>query len=189
MIRINLLPGEERKHRRAATSFKTGDLVWPVMIMAAAVVIMGGAMLSQRTTASRLERNIAEVDMKARELAPQIERVNRLAQERAELDLRLGIINKLEHGRTQTVRLMDDLARSLPDHVWLTSATQDLGNMLSLEGVALSNLVVSDLMSHLDRSPMFADVELEVAERSTIGDKDAVKFRLRCRVTPDEPAQ
>jgi type IV pilus assembly protein PilN len=165
MIRINLLPGEERKHRRASTSFKTGDLVWPVVIMAAAVVIMGGAMLSQRTRASQLVRNIAEVD------------------------LRLGIINKLERGRTQTVRLMDDLARSLPDHVWLTSATQGAGNTLALEGVALSNLVVSDLMSHLDRSPMFADVELEVAERSTIGDKDAVKFRLRCRVTPDEPAQ
>ena len=189
MIRINLLPGEERKHRGAAVSLKTGDLVLPAVILAGTVLIMGGMMLSQRTAASQLARNITEVDAQARLLAPQIERVNRLAQERAELDLRLGIINKLERGRTQTVRLMDDLARSLPDHVWLTSATQDAGNTLSLEGVAMSNLVVSDLMSHLDRSPMFADVELEVAERNTIGDKEAVKFRLRCRVTPDEPAQ
>lgn len=190
MIRINLLPGEERKHRRAPVTFKTGDLVWPVTIVVAAALFMGGTFLSQRTRASQLQRNIAEVEAQARALAPQIERVNRLAQERAELDLRLGIINKLEKGRTQTVRLMDDLARALPDHVWLTSATQDAsGGSLSLEGVALSNLVVSDLMTHLDRSPMFADVELEVAERTTIGDKDAVKFRLRCRVTPDEPAQ
>ncbi|HEY6867386.1 MAG TPA: PilN domain-containing protein [Candidatus Eisenbacteria bacterium] len=189
MIRINLLPGEERKHRRAPVTFKTGDLVLPVMIGVLALMFMGGTYLSQVTRAAQLRRNIAEVDAQARALAPQIERVNRLAQERAELDLRLGIINKLEKGRTQTVRLMDDLARALPDHVWLTSATQDAGGTLSLEGVALSNLVVSDLMTHLDRSPMFADVELDVAERTTIGDKDAVKFRLRCRVTPDEPAQ
>ena len=27
MIRINLLPNEERKHRRASVSIKTGDLV------------------------------------------------------------------------------------------------------------------------------------------------------------------
>ena len=190
MIRINLLPSEERKHHRGpSVSFKGGDLVVPGLIFGIAVVIMAVAGLSQHTRASQLQHSIADVDIQARALAPQIERVNRLAQERAELDLRLGIINKLERGRTQTVRLMDDLARSLPDHVWLSSATQDLGNTLTLEGTAMSNLVVSDLMSHLDRSPMFADVELEVAERTTIGDKDAVKFRLRCRVTPDEPAQ
>jgi len=189
MIRINLLPGEERKRGRPSVSFKMGDLVMPVVVLAAAVLFMGGAMLSQRTRASQLTRSIAEVDVQARALAPQIERVNRLAQERAELDLRLGIINKLERGRTQAVRLMDELARVLPDHVWLTTADQDQGNTLTLEGTAMSNLVVSDLMTHLDRSPMFADVELEIAERSQIGDKDAVKFRLHCRVTPDEPAQ
>jgi type IV pilus assembly protein PilN len=189
MIRINLLPGEERKRGRPSVSFKMGDLVVPVAILAAAVLVMGGTLLSQRSRASQLTRAIADVDIQARALAPQIERVNRLAQERAELDLRLGIINKLERGRTQTVRLMDDLARSLPDHVWLSSATQSAGNTLSLEGTAMSNLVVSDLMTHLDRSPMFADVELEYAERTTFGDKGAVKFRLRCRVTPDEPAQ
>ena len=189
MIRINLLPGEERKHGRPSVSFKMGDLVAPALILAGTVLFMGGFFLSQLTQAARLTRSIADVDIQARALAPQIERVNRLAQERAELDLRLGIISKLERGRTQTVRLMDDLARSLPDHVWLSSATQDAGNTLSLEGTAMSNLVVSDLMTHLDRSPMFADVELEYAERTTIGDKGAVKFRLRCRVTPDEPAQ
>ena len=189
MIRINLLPGDERKRGRPSVSLKVGDLVIPVAVMAAAVLVMGGTFLSQHSRASQLTHAIADVDVQARALAPQIERVNRLAQERAELDLRLGIINKLERGRTLTVRLMDDLARCLPDHVWLSSASQDAGSMLTLEGTAMSNLVVSDLMTHLDRSPMFADVELEYAERTTIGDNGAVKFRLHCRVTPDEPAQ
>ena len=189
MIRINLLPGEERKHRRpATTAASSGDLVLPIAIVVSAFLIMAGAGVSQTTRMAQLNHRIAEVDAEARKLAPQIERVNRLAQERAELDLRLGIINKLEKGRTLSVRLMDELARCLPDHLWLTSA-QESGNALALEGGAMSNLVVSDLMSRLDRSPMFADVELEVAERATIGDKDAVKFRLHCRVTPDEPAQ
>jgi len=166
-----------------------GDLVMPVTILAGTLLFMGVVLISQRTRAAQLQRAIVEVDNQARALAPQIERVNRLAQERAELDLRLGIINRLERGRTQAVRLMDELARVLPDHVWLTSANQDQGNLLTLEGTAMSNLVVSDLMTHLDRSSMFADVELDVAERAQIGDKDAVKFRLHCRVTPDEPAQ
>ena len=190
MIRINLLPGEERKHRRqASTSSSSGDLVLPIAIVVSAFLIMGGAAASQSMRMSGLTHRIAEVDEEARKLAPQIERVNRLAQERAELDLRLGIINKLEKGRTLSVRLMDELARCLPDHLWLTMADQSSGTSLSLEGVAMSNLVVSDLMSRLDRSPMFSDVELDVAERSAFGDHDAVKFRVRCHVTPDEPAQ
>ena len=189
MIRINLLPGEERRHRRAAASFKVGDLAFPVGLLSAVVLVMTGMGLSQHARVGQLTRSIAEVDAEERALAPQIERVNRLTQERAELDLRLGIIHKLEKGRTQSVRLMDELARSLPDHVWLSSTSQESNNSLALEGIAMSNLVVSDLMSRLDRSSMFADVELDVAERAAIGEKDAVRFRLRCRVTPDEPAQ
>ncbi len=189
MIRINLLPGEERKHRRPTTTANTGDLMLPIAIVVAAFLVIAGAAVSQTTRMSQLTHRIADVDAEARKLAPQIERVNRLAQERAELDLRLGIINKLEKGRTVSVRLMDELARCLPDHLWLTSAEQQAGGGLALEGVAMSNLVVSDLMSRLDRSPMFSDVELDVAERTAFGDHDAVKFRVRCHVTPDEPAQ
>ena len=188
MIRINLLPGEERKHRRAPVTFKTGDLVWPVTIVVAAALFMGGTFLSQRTRASQLQRNIAEVEAQARALAPQIERVNRLAQERAELDLRLGIISKLEKGRTQSVRLMDELARCIPDHLWLTLAQQDAGDKLTLEGVTYSNLVVSDFMSRLERSPLFASVELGVAERGQVAGKDVTKFKLSCRITPEERA-
>jgi type IV pilus assembly protein PilN len=144
--------------------------------------------MSQRVRIGQLTRSIAEVDAESRALAPQIERVNRLAQERAELDLRLGIIHRLEKGRTKTVRVMDELARCLPDHLWLTSALEDDSGKLALEGVTLSNLVVSDFMSRLDRSPMFSGVELTLAQRATVGDKDVVNFQVTCQVTPDEPA-
>ena len=83
---------------------------------------------------------------------------------------------------------MDELARCLPDHLWLNSATQDAATSLNLEGVTFSNLVVSDFMSRLERSSMFANVNLEVAERGNIQEKDVVKFRVTCQVTPDEPA-
>lgn len=190
MIRINLLPREEKAQRAAPVNFKfkVGDLVVPgVMLLAAGLVVAGTAM-SQRSRAASLQKSIAEVEAQSRALQPQIERVNRLAQERAELDLRLGIISKLEKGRTQSVRLMDELARCVPDHLWLTGTTQDAGSALALEGVTFSNLVVSDFMSRLERSPMFANVELEVAERGEVDQHGVVKFRLRCDVTPDEPA-
>ena len=188
MIRINLLPREEKAQRRTAIEFKAGELVIPVAVCVAAILVIAGTALSQRSRVASLEKSIADVDAESRALAPQIERVNRLAQERAELDLRLGIINKLEKGRTQSVRIMDELARCVPDHLWMTLAQQDAGSQLNLEGVTYSNLVVSDFMSRLERSPMFANVELGVAETGLIIDRDVVKFRITCQVTPDESA-
>jgi len=188
MIRINLLPHEQKAHRGTAIKFNAGELVIPVAVLVASILVMTGTALSQRSRVTSLQHSIAEVDAQSRALAPQIERVNRLAQERAELDLRLGIINKLEKGRTQSVRVMDELARCVPDHLWMTMAQQDAGTQLNLEGVTYSNLVVSDFMSRLERSAMFANVELGVAETGQISDRDVVKFRITCQVTPDEPA-
>ena len=188
MIRINLLPREEKAPRPAAISFKAGDLVIPAVLIVASALVIAGTALSQYSRATSLARSIAEVDEQSRALAPQIERVNRLAQERAELDLRLGIIAQLEKGRAQSVRLMDDLARCVPDHLWLTGANQESGGSLTVEGVTFSNLVVSDFISRLERSPMFASVELDFAERGMVTDREVVKFRVTCQVTPDEPA-
>jgi type IV pilus assembly protein PilN len=188
MIRINLLPREEKAQRRASISFNPGDMVIPVGVLAAAGLVIAGTALSQHSRVGSLERSIAEVEAQSRELAPQIERVNQLARERAELDLRLGIINRLEKGRSQSVRLMDELARCVPDHLWLQTANQDGAGGLTIEGVTFSNLVVSDFMTRLEQSPMFAGVELGVAERGELEKSQIVKFQISCRVTPDEPA-
>ena len=189
MIRINLLPREEKGARKSSpVAFKAGDLVVPLAAIVAAGLIVAGTAMSQHTRATTLQHSIAQVEAQSRSLAPQIERVNRLAQERAELDLRVGIITKLEKGRTQSVRLMDELARCIPEHLWLASIDESGGTQLRLEGSTFSNLVVSDLMSRLDRSPMFANVELEIAEQAVVDKREIVKFRVACQVTPDEPA-
>jgi Tfp pilus assembly protein PilN len=188
MIRINLLPKDDKAQRRVKVDIQPGDLVIPVAIVAAAALVIFGTALSQGSRIGSLQHSIAGIDAESRALAPQIEKVNRLAQERAELDLRLGIITKLGKGRTQSVRLMDELARCVPDHLWLTLAQQDGGDRLTLEGVTYSNLVVSDFMSRLERSSLFASVELGVAERGQVTSKDVVKFKITCQLTPEERA-
>jgi len=189
MIRVNLLPREEKaQHKSVSFDLKLGDMVLPGAVLGLTALVIAGTVMSQNTAIGGLSTSIAKVDNESRSLAPQIARVNQLAQERAELDLRMGIIGRLEKGRTQSVRLMDELAKCVPDHLWLTGATQDAGGALSLEGVTYSNLVVSDFMARLDRSPLFANVNLEVAEKGNVTDKSVVKFRLTCSVTPDESA-
>ncbi len=188
MIRVNLLPKDERVHKSAPVQFKAGEYVIPIAVLVAvAAVVMGTGVAQQMATAS-VTKSIAEVEAQSRALAPQIERVNQLAKEKAELDLRLGVIHRLEEGRTTGVRMMDELAKCLPDHMWLTSALQDNGTTLSIEGQTFSNLVVSDFMARLERSPMFANVTLETAERGAIDEHPVVKFRLHCQITPNEQA-
>jgi len=191
MIRVNLLPREEKAKRKSASApvdLKVGDMVLPAIVVGAAALVIAGSAMSQRTRQAGLEKSIQQVDAESRALAPQIARVNQLAQERAELDLRMGIISKLGKGRTQSVRLMDELARCVPDHLWLTGVSQDAGNHLQLEGVTYSNLVVSDFMSRIERSQMFSNVELAVAERGQVTDKSVVKFQVSCTVNPDKSA-
>ncbi len=189
MIRVNLLPREEKAQQKAVSfDLKLGDMVIPGAVLGLTALVIAGTVMSQHSAIGGLQQSITQVDNEGRALAPQIARVNQLAQEKAELDLRMGVIGKLEKGRTQSVRLMDELAKCVPDHLWLTGATQDAGGSLSLEGVTYSNLVVSDFMSRLERSPMFANVELGIAEKGTVSDKTVVKFRVSCQVTPDETA-
>ncbi len=188
MIRVNLLPKDERVRQSAPLQLRAGELVVPVVVLAAVAAVIAGTVVSQRMAFDSMTRSIADVEMQSRALAPQIEKVNQLAQEKAELDLRLGVISKLEQGRVEGVRMMDELAKSVPDHLWLTSVTEDSPGSLTVEGQTFSNLVVSDFMARLERSPMFANVNLEVAERGTIDTHEVVKFRLTCQVTPSETA-
>lgn len=187
MIRINLLPQEEKAHRQVSFNFKAGEILIPVAVVAAVALVLGGTAMSQQVSVASLQKSITDVEEQSRALGPQIERVNRLAREKAELDLRLGIISKLESGRTSSVRLMDELARCVPDHLWLTTAQQVSPTQVSVEGVTYSNLVISDFMSSLERSPMFANVEVTLAQRSESSTGSTVKFRINCQVTPDAP--
>ena len=188
MIRINLLPREEKAHREMNIQLpKMGELFLPVLVLLVVGLAIGGTAFAQRAKVESLVKALAKVDEESRALAPQIERVNRLAQERAELDLRLGIVHKLEQGRTVSVRVLDQAAACMPDHLWLTTLNQ-AGPSLTLEGMTYSNLVVSEFMSRLERSPLFASVELEFAERTQLAQRDIVKFSVSCKVTPDEPA-
>ena len=78
MIRINLLPREERSQRRAPIQFNAGEMVIPVAVLVAAILVITGTALSQHSRVVSLEHSIAEVDAQSRALAPQIGRVNRL---------------------------------------------------------------------------------------------------------------
>jgi len=52
MIRINLLPREEKAQRKAAIQFNAGELVIPVAVLVASILVITGTALSQRSRAT-----------------------------------------------------------------------------------------------------------------------------------------
>ena len=58
MIRINLLPREDKGQRKATFSFHAADLIVPVAVLVAAGLVMAGTALSQRARGTVLYRRV-----------------------------------------------------------------------------------------------------------------------------------
>jgi len=197
MIRINLMPFEERgqKARRPQSARKSGGgggtagMLLPLAIVAGVLVLIVGTIVQQQAQVHLLTSEVARVEHESQALAPQIAMVERLSHERADLDLRLSLIDRLSRGRFEQVRLIDELDRSVPDHMWLVSLIPNGAEQISLEGVTFSNLIIADLMIRLDRSPLFSNVALGSATHGIMDEHDVVQFKLTMNVTPADMAQ
>jgi Tfp pilus assembly protein PilN len=192
MIRINLMPLEERsqKARRPQAAKKsTGGLLLPLAIVAGVLVGIVGTVVQQQAQIHVLMADVARVEQESKALAPQIAMVDRLTRERADLDLRLSLIDRLSQGRFESVRMVDELDRAVPEHMWLTAMVPNGNDQLSIEGVTFSNLIIADLMIRLDRSPLFSNVALGNASHGVMDQRDVVQFKLTMNLTPAEMAQ
>jgi Tfp pilus assembly protein PilN len=195
VIRINLMPLEERgqkarkvkKQRAGGAKSSPAGLLLPLAIVAGVLVAIVGTIVHQQAQLHMLAGEVARVEEESRALAPQIAMVERLSRERSDLDMRLSLIDQLSRGRFEAVRLVDELDRSIPDHLWLNSMLGN-GSTITIEGTTFSNLIIADLMIRLDRSPLFSNVALGQSTRGVIDDVDVVQFKLTMNLTPAESA-
>jgi Tfp pilus assembly protein PilN len=181
MIRINLLPPEQKVRKRTIKLPKVGN----VALLAVAGGVIGLLLvvfLVQGVRTRSLRSKIAEAKTQAAQLGPQIEQIERLTAERRELDTHLRVIRELEKNRTFEVMLLDELNKRLPDHLWLTSYSRADSASVAIDGVTFSNLIVADMMTRLERSVLYENVDLTIAERGMIEDRDVVRFSLTSKV-------
>lgn len=182
MIRINLLPREERQVRRSFQFPKVGA-VMPVLALLLVAALFTAVSVVQAMQVSRLKSDIARAEREAERLRPQIQTINELTQKREELTRRLNVITELDKTRLWRVRLVDELSKCVPEHLWLTSYEETGTNQVKVEGVTFSNLIVADFMSRLEASPLYGNVDLVVAEKGTIDQRSVVKFTITASMT------
>lgn len=159
MPRINLLPwrDEERKERKLKFLVALGGAAVAAFLTAFVGYLMMDSMVSaQQARNDRLNEEIAELDK-------QIEKINGLEADKARFIARMEVIEKLQRSRPEIVHIFDEIAKQLPDGVYLTGITQSNGR-IKFEGVAQSSTRVSAFMRNIDSSSYLKDPDLEVVE-------------------------
>jgi type IV pilus assembly protein PilN len=183
MIRINLLPRDERQVKRTFTMPKVGA-VMPLLVLILVAALFAAFSVVQAMQVSRLQADIAKAEQEAEKLRPAIQTINELTQKRQELERRLGVITGLDKQRLTRVKLVDEVSKCIPEHLWMTQFEEIPGsNRIQVEGVTFSNLLVADFMSRLEESPLYGDVDLVVAEKGTIDQRNVVKFKVTASMT------
>lgn len=184
MIKINLLPSEERKKdRRISLPSLSGSMfLWPAIVLA----FYGGAVFALSTLQGRkladLEEKIRTARQESESLKPQLAKIRKLTKEREEVNRRLGIIASLDRDRYLRVMIMNELSEKLPSNCWLTSVKEDREGKYSIEGVTFSNYIIADFMNNLEKSHRFGGVNLKVAQEGKILDYDVIKFSMQSTV-------
>jgi len=188
MIRINLLPHRAEKRKRSRQQFM-GIAGFAGLV---GVVIVGlihfyyaGLIEGQAGRNDYLKKAIAALDK-------DIDQIKTLRDEIAQLIARKQAIERLQGDRAQTVHLLDQLVRQMPEGVYLKSVKQS-GNSINLIGYAQSNARVSTLMKNIENSPWLQSPALVEIKTSVVDKRRVSEFTLNLALKPpaapkkDEP--
>jgi type IV pilus assembly protein PilN len=159
MTRINLLPWREtlRKERqRQFASVMTGAVVLMGVTVFYVHLHIGGMIDYQESRNDYLNKEIAKVDEKIKE-------IRELESQKKQLLNRMDVIQDLQTQRPLVVHMLDELVRTLPEGLYLSSVKQ-AGMQLQIGGSAQSNARVSAFMRNLDGSEWFDGPKLNVIQ-------------------------
>lgn len=174
MMKINLLDwrGQRREQRKKQfVGIMASAVALAAVIFGAGFFMMSGAISNQNDRNRYLEQQIAEIELKIKE-------IQELEKVKNNLIARMQVIEELQASRSATVHFFDELVTTLPDGVTLTRIKQS-GKTVTIEGAAESNGRVSTYMKNLDGSPWFDRPELVVIKTQETGTSRRADFTLR----------
>lgn len=173
MIRINLLPHREeaRKARREQFYVLSGLIfVLAVVVIFAVYSLIDTQIEAQKRKNDFLKQEIAQLDK-------QLEQIKRLREQTQALIARKQVIENLQRDRGETVHLLSELVRQVPEGVYLKSLKQD-GLKVSVTGYAQSNARVSALMRNIEGSTWMESPQLIETKAVVLNGRRVNEFGL-----------
>jgi len=120
MIRINLLP--VRALKKKETTRQMLSILFLSLGCVLLVILFFHLSLSSRL--NKVEEQITVYNEEIKKLKIDTKDVNKFKTEKEDLQRRLNIIYTLQRAKTGPVRVLDDIATSLPGKLWLTSVKE-----------------------------------------------------------------
>lgn len=162
MIKVNLLP--HRQIKRAERQREFGLMASLVAIAAAAVLFVSWSYIHNRIQAQQ-SRNQRLQDEMVR-LDKEIAVIGTLKQQIQHVLERKQIVEGLQSDRNQAVLILDELARQLPEGLFLKSIKQ-IENEIELKGVADTNTRIATLVHNLNDSAIMHSPNLVEIKANT----------------------
>ena len=178
MIPINLLP--HRAARRKAQQQQFFILAGMTVGLAAAIVVAVHIFFAGRIE-TQVERN-KYLESEIVLLDKQIDEIKKLKEQTQALLARKRVVESLQTNRTETVRLLDQLVRQLPDGIYLKSIKQT-GQKVNVVGYATSNARVSTLMRNFEASPWLEKPSLVEIKAVLVDNAPLNEFNLNVNIS------
>jgi Tfp pilus assembly protein PilN len=187
MIRINLLgASKQKKQHAAAATMEVGDVGTPrvkvLVILVVALLINAGWWYQLDKQKQEIATQMQAAEQKNRELADVKARYMERQRQAQNYKRRVDVIDQLRKNQMGPSELLNALGDTVngTEAVWLSSL-KDQGASVDIEGMALSADAVANLISNLQKSGQFRNVEIkETFQDDTVKDMQAFAFTLTC---------
>ena len=177
MIRINLLPHRQLKREQRKKQMAVGAGI--AVAIGLVVGLLGHTYLSGRVDTQRM-RN-AYLAEETKKLDAQIEKIKAIKEQTADLMARKQVVEGLQTNRAESVHLIDQLVRQLPEGVWIKTVKQT-GQVVNIVGYAQTNGRISTLMRNLDSSEWLEKPELVEIKAVALNNNPISEFGMNVRV-------
>jgi len=178
MIKINLLPYREKakKEKRSKQIFYVAGslalfmlcLVWSYFYFTSEITGLEGKIASSKQNLKVLNEKVGDLE--------------KYKAQKAELELKLGVITKLEENRLLPVKTLDDLSMLVPQkNVWLTKIEQS-NDSLKIEGIGRDNIVAADFMKTIEGFAPIKSVDLVSSKKVEISGITLQHFSFVCKM-------
>lgn len=173
MININLVPYREKLKETRKRKVIAG--IVGLVAATASLLLLGNSIITdQIQDQSSVNSYLSSVD---KQLSAKVKSIAELKSIRERLIDRSDLIGRLESKRSMSVRIFNELPSISPSGVFIRSFSQ-VGDVVQVDGYALSNQYVADFMRNVQNSKIFSNPVLVYTSHSVVKGQKLYDFSM-----------
>lgn len=169
-VSLNLLPFEVRKKVK-----QVGKMISAVLISIALFLGLAWGVGIYQRYSNELEALTTEMKKKR----PEVEVLEKVQKQKEEMGKEILGLQKIRSEETSKIEILKEVTQILPNTVWIWNFKYN-GKEIEMSGFADS---ASDLISLLDKSPLFEKIEFLTPVTKERGiDKEKERFKIKAKI-------